>query len=656
MISPSTLVAIRTHIDIVSVIEERVPSLKKRGRHFVGLCPFHAEKTPSFHVNPERGLFYCFGCKESGSVIDFLMKQDGYTFREAVYLLAERLGIKVIDETEKTSADVDRKKKYQEDLLAVHHLAATFFEQQLREHPQCRYAWEELKRRNLLPSWARDTIPIEEKGVSEQSNSWVDRTIQAFRIGYAPAGWNELAHFLKAQGISLALCEEAGLVVARSDGGYYDRFRHRLMFPIQDMHGRVIGFSGRLLPSSEWVQNPVGRAPKYINSPESFIYSKRSTLLGLHQARQSIRERGEAILVEGNFDVLSLYAHQLTHVVAPLGSAFTSEQAQLLKRFTSHVVFLFDADAAGQKAVHAARNILLKSGLYGKVACLPSGLDPDEQVRVHGSDAVLECVRRARGMLEYLIETALDETFHSGDAYERAARVERVAQLLAEEDDPLVRNMAKTYADQLAGRLDLARSVDTFRALEQVVKKKLQATKKVQAIKKGGEEIQKFVLGSREGGRIRTHTPGHAERREMVGALLEFPSLLRDEEVQIELDLLEGVSAQVISLLANRLDESSEEVFLDIPYFLTQIPPAIHSFVLKRCTAPCHENSEQAKLCFLENARKLRRFVLSRETLDIARSQRKIEGDWEAEALLAREAEERARLKHGLQSTKKGMR
>ncbi len=625
MISPDTISLVRDRTDIVAVVSESVPSLKRRGRAFVGLCPFHSEKTPSFHVNPDRGFFHCFGCKESGSVVDFLIKHDGYSFPEAVRALAERLGIPVEETDLPQDRDAaDRARKQIESLYAVNQLAASFFETQLHEHPERQAALDELARRGLEN--AHDTI-------------------QAFRIGYAPAGWDALATFLRSQTMSPIAAETVGLLVPRTSGaGHYDRFRQRLMFPVVDPQGRVVGFSGRVLPGAD-------EAPKYINSPESPVYSKGAMLFGLHQARQGIRREGSAVLVEGNFDVVSLHARGLDHVVAPLGTAFTVDQAKLLKRFAPQVTLLFDGDAAGQKATSLARAPCKQAGLSARVAVIAEGRDPDEVARTDGIDAIRDRLTRARGMLEYLIDTALDESFVAADAHERAARVERVARLLTEEEDPLVRMMGKSYADRLAGRLDLVRSTDAFRALEQIVRKAVAQAPPQRVFFPPGQSDQ-----DPQRARVKSRRPGAEESRAMVGALIEFPSLLDDPEVQERLGMLEGPAALTVGALARARKSfvsrggtlEIASVGLDIVDFLAQVPGPIHAFASERLAAPLHDSLEVARASVLENASKLQKIVLGRETEDLARAQQKVVGDWQAERELAENAQARVRQKHGI--------
>ena len=316
MISKETISLVRDRTDIIAVISESVPSLKKRGRRFLGLCPFHKEKTPSFNVNPDTGLYHCFGCKESGDAIRFLERVEGYAFAEAVRALAERAGVPIEEERGAAPSEAERHKKERSALYAAMQMAATWYEEQLREHPLAPLAVAELARRELAPT---------------------DEAVNAFRLGYAPGGWDGLASFFKKQSVSPAVGESVGLLVPRSSGsGYYDRFRHRLMFPVLDVQGRIVAFSGRALPAPPEDEaasaTPAEPPPKYINSPESPIYVKGATVFGLWQARHAVRQQEKAILVEGNFDVVSLHARGVTNVVAPLGTAFTLDQAKLLRQ------------------------------------------------------------------------------------------------------------------------------------------------------------------------------------------------------------------------------------------------------------------------------------------------------------------------------------
>ncbi|HEY5955529.1 MAG TPA: CHC2 zinc finger domain-containing protein, partial [Polyangiaceae bacterium] len=386
LIGQQTIENVRQQASIVAVVEESV-RLQRRGRTLVGLCPFHKEKTPSFHVNPERGFYHCFGCGVSGDAIRFKQETEGLSFIDAVRELADQFGISVVE----TGNDMELRQQQElrrrhQELYDVSNAAAAFFEQMLREHPLRETALAELARRGLVPD--SPTGPIA-------------NALQAFRVGYAPFGWDELTGHLRRLGLNLAAAESVGLIVPRKNRpGHYDRFRHRLMFAVMDTQGRPIAFSGRALstPDVSQLQQLGIPAPsdaatqeapaKYLNSPESPIYHKRAALFGWYQARNAIRDAGQAVVVEGNFDVVSLHARGIGNVVAPLGTAFTTEQAQLVRRLAPELCLLFDGDKAGRRAVGASREAIRESGLGCKVASLPDGVDPDELVRQQGPEAI----------------------------------------------------------------------------------------------------------------------------------------------------------------------------------------------------------------------------------------------------------------------------
>ena len=346
MIADETIERVRREARIVTIIGERV-KLTLRGRSHVGLCPFHKEKTPSFHVNDDRGFYHCFGCAASGDAIKFLREQDGLSFIDAVRYIAERQGIEIVE----TGSDAERReqseaRRRRDELFAIGETAAAYFERMLVSHPLAPLADVGAERRGLDPSLT--TGPVAE-------------ALRAFRIGYAPYGWDKLAEHLREAGSSVRAAETVGLLVPRKKGpGHYDRFRHRLMFAIVDLDGKIIGFSGRALAEPTEAElraagvesmGTSGEPPaKYLNSPESPIYKKRDAVFGLWQARQAIRREDRAIVVEGNFDVMSLHARGVANVVAPLGTAFTPEQAKQVSRFSQHVTLFFDGDTAGARS------------------------------------------------------------------------------------------------------------------------------------------------------------------------------------------------------------------------------------------------------------------------------------------------------------------
>ncbi|HVY49883.1 MAG TPA: DNA primase [Minicystis sp.] len=674
MIRPDTIARVKERTDIVALVAESV-RLTRRGRSFVGLCPFHKEKTPSFHVNPERGIFHCFGCKESGSAVDFVMKTEGHTFPEAIRLLADRAGVVVEDNaTDAEQREAAAARRAKEDLYAVNHLAATFFEQCLhggaavKAHPLAHHAHAELARRGLVAPRTAGGAGVDP----------IADALQAFRVGYAPPGWDGLASFLKQQGVSPVTAERAGLLVPRSSGsGHYDRFRHRLMFAVTDVTGRVIAFSGRALdaPTADEIAahrlpaptaGDEERAPaKYINSPESPVYTKGEHLFGLYQARHAIRQACEAVLVEGNFDVVALHARGVGNVVAPLGTAFTPAQARLLKRFAPAVVVLFDGDAAGRKATRAARVPCREAGLDAKVAVLPNGVDPDELVRAQGREGLERVVKAARGMLEHLVDDALEGDKFAGAALtEQIARVRAVAALLAEEDDPNVRAMVKTYADRLSSKLIVAgRPVSDLRQLEAMLEQA------VARPARGGPGEADAGDGPRPEphDRARSHPKEERIPLEILGALLDYPELLSDPEVEDAVSAVEGdVALAVVALRqlvtgprpssgsahaypSGEADPGVQKgVYAD--EFLAQIAPSIHSFAVGRLASPRFELVGDAKLELLENARKLRRLSLLRENAAGVDQLHRAEtrGDVASENALLLEIMRRAQKNHGL--------
>jgi DNA primase len=351
------------------VIQDYV-SLKKSGANYKGLCPFHGEKTPSFQVNRDKGFFHCFGCGVGGDVIKFLELHDKVGFADAVKLLAQRFGLPLpeleqSDEQRASSAE-------REGLLKVHEAAAAWFREQLAS-----------------PAGARVRTQIADRDVT-------DATREALGLGFAPAAREGLKQALVKQGYSQSLLLRAGLLVQRDDGSVVDRFRNRLMIPICRDTGSVIAFGGRAVDADQ--------QPKYLNSPETPIYSKSRTLYGLNLSKAAVRQGGFAVLVEGYFDFAQVYQAGVQAVVASCGTALTPQQAQQLRRFTAKVVLSFDADTAGQGATAKSCEMLVAEGFEVNVAILPAGEDPDTYVRRHGRQEYGERLKQSRPYLEYLLE------------------------------------------------------------------------------------------------------------------------------------------------------------------------------------------------------------------------------------------------------------
>lgn len=640
VIAQETIEAIRHRVSIVSVIGERV-RLERRGRSHVGLCPFHKEKTPSFHVNPERGFFHCFGCQVSGNIISFIQQLDGLTFPEAVRELAERAGIEI----QENSSELERRqeaeaRRRRDELYVASSLAAEYFERCLGEHPLAGYARAELGRRKLAPEFAENAAAA----------------LAAFRVGYAPHGWDGLVRHLRQAGFNLRAAEAVGLLGERKSGdGHYDRFRHRLMFAVMDLQGRVVAFSGRSLdePAPEELAR-AGSAPsrrdaeppaKYYNSPESPIYRKREAVFGLYQARQSIRERDRCVVVEGNFDVVSLHARGVAHVVAPLGTAFTAEQAAQIKRYTNSVTLLFDGDSAGQRATRAAREPCQKQGLQVRVAQLPAGKDPDDIAREGGREAVERVLGGARGLLEHLIDAVLKAGFSTDDAVARAAKVREVEELIKTEQDAAARAMAERLADEIAGRLGVfaGEDIKTFRAIASAVRG---------AARGPGATAESPASRAMPPEQARSPSRVDQIRYQILGAVLEFPSLLADPEVVALLTVPDGDLALGLTVVAGLAASGRDltTVAADPEGFLGAFPESLRPHVSRRLAMPELVSEEAARGVLLDNLGKLGRLNQRRERASVVEELRKAaaSGDVDAELELLRRQLERARARHKL--------
>ncbi len=429
-IPESILAEIRDRANIVEVVGAHV-GLKRVGRNHVGLCPFHAEKSPSFNVNDERGIFHCFGCGVGGNVFTFLMRMENLPFPEVVERLARRYGIALPER-----GDDDPAIRRREALFRLNDKAAKFFQ---------RYLWDaaeaEAGRQYLA-----------ERGISRA-------TADHFLLGYAPGGGDVLARRLKdaagsdpelgAAGRPLVLAEQLGLVSARKQGGqaqsasgrtHYDRFRARLMFPITDSAGRVVGFGSRSIPGTASAD---AKLPKYLNSPETPLYRKGSHLYGLAWARDAIRKSGRAVVVEGYFDVLALAEAGIGHAVASLGTALTLDQLHLLRRFTRDIVVCFDGDEAGARAAEKSLATFLEAGLWGHGAFLPPGDDPDTFVQREGQEKALALIASATPLLDFYLDRAVRP---ESTVAERGAVAQQVATWLRKIAEPFEYDMTVRHA------------------------------------------------------------------------------------------------------------------------------------------------------------------------------------------------------------------
>ena len=379
---------IKSRVDIVELASEYL-TLKKAGRNFIGLCPFHQEKTASFTVNREKQIFYCFGCSEGGNVITFLMKIANKTFPEAIKDLAEKTGVVLPQHL--ISKESREKDSLRESITSLNLRAAQQFT------------------RNLFSSVGKDAREyLVNRGITEE-------TIKQFRLGYAPDNWRSLTNYIEGSGLSLKLAEQAGLVVAGKEEGFYDRFRGRLIFPIENIFGEMVAFGGRILEKGE---------PKYLNSPESPVYIKGKVLYGLNRTKEEIRKHGFALIVEGYFDLISLWNADIGNVVATLGTALTREHLELLRRYALEVVALFDPDEAGIKALDRSLELFLSMGMRARALILPEGCDPDDYVKKYGKDKLNELIAHAPAISDYYIDNVLGggKTFEENRDVVKAAK------------------------------------------------------------------------------------------------------------------------------------------------------------------------------------------------------------------------------------------
>ncbi len=383
---------LRRQADIVRVIQDYV-SLKKKGANWMACCPFHQEKTPSFSVNPSKDIFYCFGCQQGGSVFNFVMEIERVSFPEAIRIVAEKTGtpLPAMEEDKRFEA----RRHEADEVVQLNSWALEWWEQQLMEGGSDARAAREY---------------IDARGISEE-------TRRTFRLGFAPDSWDSLSSHLRRRGAAAAEIERSGLVVKKDAGGFYDRFRGRVIFPVLDAQGRPVAFGARSLPG--------GGEPKYLNSPETAAYTKGRHLYGLHQTREEIRKKKFAILVEGYLDLIIPYQFGVRNVVASLGTALTPEQVKLLGRFARKVVVNYDGDSAGVKAAKRAVETLLVEDLEVKVLVLPDNADPDEFIKANG---VEEYHKRRGGALPH-IQFVLDQAVRDRNLRnpaDKAAVVEEV--------------------------------------------------------------------------------------------------------------------------------------------------------------------------------------------------------------------------------------
>lgn len=353
---------IRDKCNIVEIISQYIP-LKRAGRNFKAICPFHQEKTPSFMVSPSKGIFHCFGCGAGGNVFNFIMKHERLEFPQVVRMLAEKTGVKL-----PSASMFTREQKEGRDLFQLNELACSWYQGNLAKEIG-RPALEYLKKR-----------------------AFKAKTLVTFRLGFAPAN-NGLLNFMHAKGVGLELLEKAGLILRKQGSSCYDRFKQRIIFPIFDTRSRILGFGGRVLDNSN--------TPKYMNSPETPVYRKGSHLYGLNSSKEEIKKQDFCIIVEGYIDLLSVYQNDVCNVVASLGTALTAQQIRLLKRYTDNVVMVFDADRAGELASLRSLDLLIEEDMDVKVVALPKNEDPDSFLGKFGKSDFWQKITQCSDLFDY---------------------------------------------------------------------------------------------------------------------------------------------------------------------------------------------------------------------------------------------------------------
>jgi DNA primase len=529
LIAEETIQQIRDRADIVGLIG-RFVSLKKAGSSYKGLCPFHNEKTPSFNVRPDRGSFYCFGCQKGGNAITFLMEMENLTFPEAVRALGSEVGIEI---AESRSGE----RGLSERMLAANDAAQSCYREALK-----------------VPG---------NPGSAYLAGRGIDADlIDRFGLGFAPDRWDTVVQALRAKHIPEADAAKAGLLSERSSGGYYDRLRGRVTFPIQDVRGRVIGFGGRAVASDQ--------EPKYLNTPESPVFRKREAFYGFPAALEAIRRAGRAVVVEGYFDLIALHRAGIAECVATCGTALTEAHAQNLRRRTREVVLLFDGDEAGQRAIERSLELLLPQGLRARAAALPAGDDPDSFLARDGSEALQALVAAAPPALEIAIRRAVAKG--CATPWEKADAVAAVAPMIALVPSAVERG---EYCAQIA----LAVGSET-RHVEAAVRRAQRGEDARDAVpveprRRGSEERNVLQLA-----RSLLDHPQHAQRiredeiaalvtdrtlADLVGAVVEAARGGADVDVERVAERLEGEARNLLREIAtdDALDEHTASRTID---------------------------------------------------------------------------------------------
>jgi len=586
--SQTTLEQIRAASDIVDVIGSYIP-LKRAGANWVALCPFHKEKSPSFNVHPTKQIFHCFGCHKGGDVFTFVKEYENIGFADAVRRLAERAKIPL--EFDSDTPD---------------HQARHIKDQLLQIHEQITQRWQAALHNDAAGQIARDYLA--RRGASAEA-------VKLFRLGYAPDVWDDTVNWAKNKGYELPLMEKAGLIL-RKEGSdrYYDRFRARLMFPICDEQGRVIAFSGRVLSGDE-------KTAKYVNSPETPIFTKSKVFFGLDKSKRAVLDAGYALVCEGQLDLIACYMAGIQNVVAPQGTAFTAEHGRILKRYVEEAILCFDSDEAGQNASVRSLDALLASGLAVRVAVIPAPHDPDSFIKEHGVDAFRELVDGAESFFDYYLNR-LCATNETTSDKGRLAVLRGMAEAVHKTGSAV---LVDKYAQKTALRLGV--TPDAVR-----VEFKKASVKKIsspEAPATVGEYLTEIVQPS-------------AQEFWLLKLLLLHEDLVRWAAIYLQPDWVQH--AVVREIIIRRITAQSQETWTNLAAFLDEFGSAEAQSLITAATAECRPIPEPERQ-LSELTTRLRNQFLDRQLAALTHRTSQADGSDEKQISLLRQQQELRLLK-----------
>lgn len=499
---------VKKRVDIVDVIGEYV-ELKKVGKNYQALCPFHQEKTPSFTVNPENQVYHCFGCKVGGDVFTFLMEMDHITFYESLKILADRTGLEMPEQSQAQKEKTRRRDR----MFAINNMAARFYNYILLNNETAARARSYLEERNFT-----------------------DSEIESFNLGYAPDHWQVLLDFLTDRGYAIQDLLEAGLISESKQGGYFDKFRDRIIFPIENIRGEVLAFGGRKIKDED------PSVPKYLNSPTTLIYDKGKNLYGIHQSKTSIRQKKQVIIMEGYTDVLRAHQAGFTNTVASLGTALTREQARVIDRLAEMVYIVFDPDIAGKKAALKGLDILKSEGLNIKVLDLPEDQDPDDFIADQGPDAFQKMLDQADGLIDYKIKQAAADK-DPQKTEDKINLIKSVIKILSDVEDQIEREV---YVDRISSEYSIDR---------EIIKKEIE-----KRIKRRQEAQQQSREADQPAAKKTIKNPG----ARLVKIFIDYPEYRSFIQENIDPDYFEGRLKKAARILWQNIEQDFDIILQNI--------------------------------------------------------------------------------------------